>query len=198
MTRRILTHSSLGLVMVTALLAAGPAQAATTTSCTTPSLVEQPFLYAGDSNYYAPLPGESYDNVAGTGWTLSGGAKIVTTTLLDGLTGSVLDLPSGSKAISPGICVTNEYPSARTLLRNVVGSQSVTVQMAFYGTSSWGSTKNVATLSGSGTGWTLSKVIVLPVAAVSTGQLARFTFVPSGKSSETHLYNFYVDPRLRK
>jgi hypothetical protein len=37
----------------------------------------------------------------------------------------VLDLPSGSKAVSPTICVTTEFPTARTMVRNVVGAEGV-------------------------------------------------------------------------
>ena len=197
MNHHILTRGSLGLGFVIAFLAVLSTEAmATTTSCTAPSPLEQPFLYAGDSNYYAPLPGESFDNVSGTGWTLSSGAKLVTTTLSDGKTGSVLDLPSGSKAVSPELCVTNEYPSARTLVRNAVGSQSVTVQMAYYGASSWGSTKNVGNVTGSGSAWTLSGALKLPVGNLVGWNVTRFTFVPSGKSSESQIYNFYVDPRM--
>src|SRR5690348_13236569 len=94
---------SLALGMLITALAAIPAQASVNTSqCSEPAL-SQPFLYVGDSNWYTPLPGESYDKFAGTGWELSGGAKITTTTLSDGATGSVLDLPSGSKAVAPTI-----------------------------------------------------------------------------------------------
>lgn len=197
MKHGLLTRGSLGLGVVIASLAVLSSQAmATTTSCTAPSPVEQVFLYAGDLNYYAPLPGESYDNLAGTGWSLSSGAKIVTTTLSDGKTGSVLDLPSGSKAVSPEICLTNEYPSARTQVRNAVGSQNVSIQMAYYGTSSWGGTKNVASVTGSGSAWTLSNVLKLPTGNLIGWNRARFTFVASGKSSESHIYNFYVDPRM--
>jgi hypothetical protein len=197
MKNRAFIPGALGMGVVIAFLAVLSSQAmATTTSCTAPGPIEQPFLYAGDSNYYAPLSGESFDNLSGTGWTLSNGAKIVTTTLADGTTGSVLDLPSGSKAVSPEICVTNEYPSARTLVRNAVGSQSVTVQMAYRGTSSWGGTKNVANVTGSGTAWMLSNVLKLPTGNLVGWNVARFTFVAAGKSSDSRIYNFYVDPRM--
>ena len=65
----------------------------------------KPLLSFGDSNWYTLTPGESLDNFDGGGWTLTGGAQIQTTDLADGQTGSVLDLPSGSTAVSPTICV---------------------------------------------------------------------------------------------
>jgi hypothetical protein len=44
------------------------------------------------------FPGRAGTNVfTGTGWTLSGGAKVVSATLADGTTGTVLDLPSGAR-----------------------------------------------------------------------------------------------------
>ena len=108
--------------MAIAAFAAAPASAATTnpldtSMCSNPTL-SQPFLSVGDHNWYTLMPGESADSFAGGGWTLSGGAKIVTTKLADGTTGSVLDLPSGLKAVSPVICVTSAYPTARTTVRN--------------------------------------------------------------------------------
>src|SRR5438105_4398981 len=76
-------------------ISAAPAQAELTpSSCTAPAL-SQPFLYAGDSNYYALVPGQSPGQFEGKGWVLSGGAKVVKSR-----TGGVLDLPSGSKAVS--------------------------------------------------------------------------------------------------
>src|SRR5438874_1204907 len=97
---------------------AASAQAATspakeTSQCKEPTLT-QPFQDAGDNNYYVLAPGQTPGNFEGTGWTLSGGASIKTTTLADGSTGYVLDLPSGSKAVSPSFCVTSLYPTERT------------------------------------------------------------------------------------
>ncbi|MDQ6816833.1 MAG: hypothetical protein M3018_05420, partial [Actinomycetota bacterium] len=88
-----------------------------TSGCSAPQL-SQPFLSASDLNWYTLLPGESPDAFVGSGWTLTGGANIVTTQLADGHIGSVLDLPSGSMAISPVVCVQSDYTSARTLMRN--------------------------------------------------------------------------------
>ena len=122
--------------------------------------------------------------------------EIVTTTLSDGKTGAVLDLPSGAKAVSPELCVTNEYPSARTIVRNALGSQNVAVQMAYYANGSWGGTKGVANVTGSGSNWTLSGVLKLPVGNLVGWNVTRFSFVASGKSSDSRIYNFYVDPRM--
>ena len=106
--------AALGAAPVGAVVAASAqadTSAAGTSSCTDPAL-SQPFLPWGDSNWYALAPGEAPDDFAGTGWTLTGGAQIVTTALQDGRTGSVLNLPVGAKAVSPTICLTSACPTA--------------------------------------------------------------------------------------
>jgi hypothetical protein len=92
-----------------AAFAAAPSQAAVpdASTCSTQAF-SQPFLSAGDSNWYTLVPGQSSGSFDGAGWTLSAGARVVSTTLADGSTASVLDLPSGSKAVSPTICVTSD------------------------------------------------------------------------------------------
>ena len=85
------------------------------------------------ANYYSQVPGQTDANFVGTGWALSGGARIVSTVRADGRTGTVLELPSGAVAISPPICVTSGYPTARTMVRNVVGSEGVFVSVSYAG-----------------------------------------------------------------
>src|ERR1035438_2145816 len=114
-----------GLGVVIAALGAAPAQAATTpvdTSMCTPPVFAQPFLSWQDTNSYTLVSGQQADNFSGAGWVLSGGAKIVTATLADGTTGSVLDMPAGAQAVSPTICVESDYPDARMMVSNLSGS----------------------------------------------------------------------------
>ena len=103
-----------------------------TSGCSAPQL-SQPLLSVGDSNWYTMTPGETVDNFDGSGWTLTGGAQIKTTTLADGHTGSVLDLPSGSKAVSPTMCVNTGYQTVRTDVRNVVGAEGVQFYVSYAG-----------------------------------------------------------------
>jgi hypothetical protein len=191
--------------LLTAIIACGvsaPAMAATTTttvdtsSCSAPAM-SQFLLPFGDSNWYTFMPGEASDSFDGSGWTLSGGASIKTVTLADGRTGTVLDLPSGSKAVSPAICVNNSYPTARTQVRDVVGSQGVFFYVSYAGTSTWSTPKNTGQFHGSGTSWTLSGNINLQPNNTPGWQIVRFTYVPGGTQSDFQLYNFLVDPRCR-
>jgi hypothetical protein len=181
--------------------AASPAVATTysivdSSGCRAPSLTQalRPF---GDSNWYTPLPGESNDAMTATGWTLSGGAAIKTTRLADGATGTVLDLPSGSQAIGPTICVDSTYPTARTEVRDVRGSEGVQFSVSYAGTRTWDKSKTTGVIHGQQTNWTLSDPVNVKPGNAAGWQLVRFTFVPGGKTSDFQIYNFLVDPRCR-
>src|SRR5947209_15603384 len=109
----VLVRRAAGMAVGLAALLAGSAHAATTapfvdTSACTDPMLSQPFASAHDNRLYTLVPGESSGSFDGTGWQLSGGAQIVTTTLADGLTGTVLDLPSGATAVSPTMCVPSD------------------------------------------------------------------------------------------
>jgi hypothetical protein len=148
---------------------------------------------------YAALPGEKWDSMGtGSGWVLSGGAKFVTATLADGKKGTVLDLPSGSQAVSPSVCVTNTYPASRTEIKDVAGTLGVNISVAYMGMSGWGGAQATGSVTGVGTGWTLPTAFDMKPSSVSGWQLARFTVTAQGASSEYQLSNFYVDPRMHK
>jgi hypothetical protein len=196
--RIALRSVSLGLLGILATVI--PAQAATssvnTSRCTSAEYF-QPFLYAGDSNWYVALPGDTYDSFSGAGWQLSGGAKVLSTTLSDGEVGSVLDLPSGSKAVSPVICVTSEFPTARGIVRNVKGAEGVSFNVEYEGTATWGKPKNTGQIHGNGTAWTLVTPVNLQPEKTTGLQPMRITLVPGGSTSEFQVYNLFADPRMR-
>jgi len=156
--------------------------------CSDPAL-SQPFLAWSDSACYALMPGESRDSFSATGWTLSGGARIVSTPLADGARGNVLDLPSGSTAISPPVWINSSDPTARTMVRDVAGSQGVFFYISYPGSAAvW---KNTGQVHGTGTAWTVSGPINLQTGSLTGWQLARFKFVPGGTASDFQVYNFY-------
>ena len=198
--------------LVAALLgvvAAHPASAATTAAipmsststdtgaCASPSL-SQTFLSTKDRNWYTLAPGQSPDGFNGLGWTLTNGAQVVTTQLQNGQTGSVLNLPSGAVAVSPPICVTSDYPTARSLVRNVVGGEGVQFYVSYAGTRTWEQPKNTGQLHGQKTNWTTSDPVNLQPDNHTMGwQIVRFAFVAGGRTSDFQIYNFYVDPRMK-
>jgi hypothetical protein len=195
----LFSSSALGLMALA--MSAIPVQAASaatldTSMCTSPSLT-QAFLGWGDQRYYAPLPGETTSSFNGTGWTLSGGAKIVTTTLPSGATSTVLDLPSKSKAVSPTICVTSAYPVARGWVRDLKGSEGVFFYVSYAGTNTWTSPKNTGQIHGSGTSWGLVTPVNLQPYNTSGWQPMKITLVGGGTTSEFQVSNLQVDPRMR-
>jgi hypothetical protein len=206
----------IGLGATVAALGAAPAAAATTTaattgagatpvdtsSCTEPALT-QPFRAWGDSNWYALAPGQTADDFTGAGWTLTGGAKIVTATLKDGTTGSVLDLHRGSEAVSPTICLTSDYPTARAMIRNVSGSNggSVGFSVSYAGTGTATAPVQTGTFKTTGSAgvagdWAPSDPANLDPSTTPDWQLMRITLTATGPK-EFQVYNLYNDPMMR-
>ena len=197
--QRLFNRRSFGLGLAIAAYAAVPAgaQAATVdTSMCSAGTFTQPFLALKDSNWYTLAPGMSIDNVVGTGWELSGGAKLATTTLADGKTGTVINLPSGSKAVSPVMCVTSEYPKARAYIRNVKGTEGVGFFVSYEGTRSWESAKNTGLLRGTCTLWTASDPVNLQPSSNPGWQRMRVTLIANGRTSDFQIYDLYLDPRM--
>jgi hypothetical protein len=192
-----------GLAVTAAALVGGSAQAATLASpvdtswCATPAF-SQAFASFKDPNWYTLMPGESAAGFDGAGWQFSGGAKIVTTTLADGSVTSVLDLPSGSKAVSPEICVTSSYPRARTMVRDVKGSEGVFFYVSYEGTNTWNVPRNTGQVHGQATNWSLSDPVNIQPSNMPGWQPVRFTLVPGGKTSDFQIYDFEVDPRFMR
>ena len=185
-----------GMLVTCAMAAPAAHAAADTSNCQSPVLT-QPFLDLKDSNWYMLAPGQTVDNFDGDGWTLSGGASIVTTTLDNGATAQVLDLPSGSQAVSPDVCITQDYPTARTMVRNVQGTEGISFYVSNYGRNSWDSPKSAGVIKGSGSDWSASNSLNIQPGNSANWNLAHFTFVAGGKKSRFQMYDFYVDPRLR-
>jgi len=185
-----------------------PAQAATkssggSTEITSPlqckeAVLTQPFLYVGDLSWYTLAPGQAPDKFEAKGWTLSGGASLKTVVVEDGKTGTVVDLPSGSKAVSPNFCVTKEYPTARAIVRNVIGSEGVYFNVSYLGTASWLTPKNTGQVHGSGTAWTPVTPVNMQPYGVEGWQIVKLTLVPGGTKSDFQLYNLYIDPYVRR
>ena len=197
MNYRNITRRAAGLAVLFAAVAGGSAQAATlvkTSACGEPSYTfSQPFSPSKDVNWYTLAPGQSVNSFDGTGWTLSGGANLVTTTLADGSTGTVLDLPAGATAVSPPMCVSAAYPKARAQVRDLVGGPSIHVFVQYTNTPSWDKPLAAGTLAGQ-TQWVNSQPLNLHPGNLYGWQDEVFTLTGGGKGSDAQVYNFYVDP----
>jgi hypothetical protein len=197
MNQWTIARRGLGLAVLVATVAGGSAQAATpaqTSACSQPNYsITQPFAGLGDTNWYTLAPGQDAGGFNGAGWTLTGGARVVTTTLADGTTGRVLDLPAGSTAVSPPMCVNSDYPTARADLRQVASGSGTSVSVSYTGGKTDGQSSGVVN---GGSTWGASRVFQLHAGSLSGWQLAQYTF--QGSKGEVQLDDFWVDPRLMR
>lgn len=180
-----------GLVASPALAASAPID---TSGCAAAALA-QPFLAARDANWYSLAPGQSIDSFSGAGWTLSGGASTVTTTLADGTTGTALDLPSGATAVSPVICLTSQYPVARMQVRDLAGAEGVAFNVEYLGTNTANTPKNTGQVHGQGTAWSTSDQVNLQPNNQTGWQEVRLVLTGKGTKSHFQVSNLYIDPR---
>ena len=171
-------------------------QAVDTSSCQAPVL-SQPFLSAGDTNDYMLAPGQSEGQFNGAGWALSGDASIMNAALPQGGSGSVLDLPSGAKAVSPLVCVNAFYPTARMRVRDVAGAEGVSFYVSYQGTPSQNKPKNTGQVHVNGSSWTLSAPVNMQPNRGSAWELVRITLIAGGHSSDFQLDDLYIDPYSR-
>jgi hypothetical protein len=197
MNYRSITRRAASLAVLFAAVAGGSAQAApvvTPEACSQPDYnFSQPFSTFHDSNWYTLAPGQSVNSFDGTGWTLSGGAKLVTTTLADGSTGTVLDMPAGAMAVSPPMCVSAAYPSARAQVRDLVGAPSIRLFVQYTNTKSWQKPIAAGTFAGKPQ-WANSQPLDLHPGNLYGWQQETFTLYGGDKGTDAQVYNFYVDP----
>ena len=155
----------------------------------------------GTANYYTLVEGSEFDQ-AGEGWELYGGAKIVEANRPDGSSGGVLDMPSGAVAVSPPVCVTLQYPTARTWVEGVEGNGSETIAVAYnlsLSRLSLGAVSLGSLPAKTGQGWQLSKEFQLnPQLGGRTEGVreAHFVYATTGRGTEFHISGLYVDPRF--
>jgi hypothetical protein len=198
MSRALFLGRILTLAVIVAAIVSKTAAAATytppsTAGCSEPA-ASQLFSAWGDFGWYAMVPGEAPNNFAGTGWTLSGGATIKTTRLADGSSGQVLDMPSGSEAVSPLMCIGDGMPIAKTLIRYGAGtSGSVRFTPRDLTTNTTLGTMGLKTTSA----WALTPPVNVLPGSISGWHIMQFTYVAGGTGSEFQLYDFGVDPRMK-
>lgn len=162
----------------------------------------QPFLDFEDTNFYTLVEDSLFD--AGSGdWSLRGGAKLVDGNRPDGSAGQALQLPPGGLAISPPVCVTLQYPTARAWVQTVRGWGGVTVGVYYSkgGYAGFGAADAVGYLDSESDGeWDLSDPFeVKPELGGSEEGVreVRFVFSNLTWSSVFDLSGLYVDPRMR-
>lgn len=148
----------------------------------------------GDSNLYTLVQGSLFQGPE-EGWELSGGAEVVEATDPGGTEGGALRLPAAAEAVSPPVCVTLLYPSARVWLRNGEGGGSVTVKVSYVNLAK---PRAVAQLHPEDE-WSPSEPFeVRPELGGASEQprLVRFVFVGHNGHHGIELFGLYVDPRM--
>jgi len=177
---------------------------ATGASCAWPPLT-QPFLPWADPGQYFLAPGGNFEGGL-SGWTLSGGAKVVSGNE-SYYVGSASDskslaLPTTSSSVTtPTICVTALSPTFRLFILNNGANGYTDGQLAFYlnftGADGKPQQVKIAGLKG-GTSWRLS----LPISFIQyiTTPLqsgyanVSFTIKPNDNHGNWQIDDFYVDP----
>jgi hypothetical protein len=130
----------------------------------------------------------------GTGWKLLGGARIVTARRANGTTGHVLDLPAGSIAVSPNVCVTSRYLTARMMVRSVFGGEGLSFRVSYGSTATWTNPRETGQIQSNNASWTLSNPLQLQPGNVAGWQIVRLTLVPEGPRSEYQVFDLELDP----
>ena len=179
-------------------LNAAPALAGSPTEACPGQSFSQPFAALGDNNSYTLVPGSEFNNPP-EGWELRNGAQVVSTTLPNGSAGAALDLPSGASAVSPPVCVTLKYPSARVYVQTLEGKAAVSVAVSYAETKSETRPRQVGEAKATQGGWEVSEAFsVLPQLGgrIEEAREVRFVFTAGG-SSNTLLYGLYVDPWMK-
>jgi hypothetical protein len=170
---------------------------ADTSSCV-PATFTQAFASFGDLHWYTLAPGEAVNDFSGTGWTLSGGAAVKSSTLNDGTTTRVLDLPAGSTALSPPMCVASNYPTGRAMIRDVRGAGGVQFAVSYAGARSSTRPRITGLVHTHSSTWALSGRFGIQPAHKTGWQVVRFRLSVPRHGGEFALYNLYVDPFMRK
>jgi hypothetical protein len=164
--------------------------------------LSRPFLPWLDPMQYTLAPRGTFESGT-SGWTLKGGAAVVTGNepwKVSGAGSRSLYLPSGSSAMTPPICVETLDPTVRYFARNrgVVALSSLLVEVVLLDSSG----RAVLTLpAGVHTGlgsWhpSLPGVALLNLTGVLNGGKAnvKFRFRPVGLGARWQIDDVYVDP----
>lgn len=135
--RRIWLTGAAATLLAVPMWSASTASGASTLIDTNPcneNALSQPFARWGDSSYYELAPGGDIEGSL-SGWTLSGGASVVTGSEPFGATGEVgkrsLSLPAGSSVQTPFTCVDAAYPTIRFFAEGSSILSSVLVQVLY-------------------------------------------------------------------
>jgi hypothetical protein len=161
-----------------------------------------PFAQFGDYRSYFPLPNGGFES-GSSGWSLSGGARVVGENepwFVNGSGRQALSLPPGASATSPSTCINLLDPSWRMFARSAGANRDLRVQIVFRGlTGNLTGVLNVASFDPDRyAGWQPSEdvmsALALPVLTVS----AQVKFTSLASSGTWQVDDIFVDPALSR
>jgi hypothetical protein len=190
--------------------AAAPSADAASLGVACPDATSTPFAQFGDAWSYAATPGGSFENGA-TGWTLTGGARVVTGNepwMVGGAGQShSLSLPAGSSATSPPMCIGVLSDHMRLFAQNTGAAGSgLRVQVIYHGgvgalLGAVGSTLRISDQDALAGGQTWSPTEEVPM----TGgilplltQSVQFRFTPLSTGGNWRIDDVYLDPLMHR
>jgi hypothetical protein len=200
---------ALGFLILTAVLAAlgattTPANAALGIAC--PSATSQAFAPWKDYAAYAYAPNGGFES-GSTGWSLAGGAKVVSgnSSFFTHGTGErySLSLPAGSSATSPPMCISLFSSKMRFFAANAGSSSSKLKVQVIYGGGVGGLLSLVTKTLGlsdfgyvtAGSAWQPSSSIgMLSGTLPLLTQYVQFRFVPADSNGSWLMDDVYLDP----
>jgi hypothetical protein len=164
----------------------------------------QPFAQFSDSTQYKLVPGGDFEGSL-SGWTLSGGARLVTGSEPFGATGKVgkssMYLPAGASVQSPYTCVDAAYPMFRLFGRNTGLLSTVAVSIVYKEPLLGATAVPIGTIALSGNWAPTAKMLTLSavqgiVNGLLTGQTPQVALRFTALIGSSQIDDVYVDPHM--
>jgi hypothetical protein len=187
------------MAMVIATFAFDVYASAAQAACSYPE-AEQVFTPYEDDGYYQLAPDGAFAS-GGTGWTLEGGAALVTVPGARGHEGlqeeTAVSLPFGATVTSPPVCVDETTPNFRFMMRNQGDKGGkIRVTVSYENTRKVVKAKNSDVHSDDPEEW-----VPTPSLKLETGdeeeRVARISFTAKDPKSAYLVDDVYVDPFAR-
>jgi hypothetical protein len=186
-----------GLLALAAPAAASAATTAPAGTCGTGSPV---FANWNDrSNYQLAVNGDL--EAGGLGWTMTGGAAVVSGGDPFALGGKVstkaLALPAGSSATTASSCIAEGMPTFRLLARNQGAATAKLRVEAVYGFGAFKVSKVVGDFT-AGSVWAPARQLSLALGLVGDATNVQFRFTPLDATGRWQIDSVYIDPMMRR
>lgn len=165
-------------------------------TCTSPS-TSKPFTIWGDTNNYEPVTGGNFQST--TGWTLTGGAQVVTggDPYVAAAGSKSLQLPAGATATSPAMCVSFNDPTLRFFDRLATSTGGRVQVTLLYNNLVLGLLPPSAGASNPTTSWQPSSVMTTASTLGTITSLfnAKVSLRFTATSGPIQIDDIYIDPR---